>query len=132
MVRVGARLAAPDSLRSRIAPPDDTVLKAYVDSGVNPTLAIVVKDARGKVVYRYEPLASPLVRRRFAAVKDLLARKPGQRSGRDPRRASRCVESARPAVPQIAPCTSHLERRRLECGATRDILIESGVRRRRQ
>ena len=30
----------------------------------------------GKVVYRYEPLASPLVRRRFAAVKDLLARKP--------------------------------------------------------
>jgi hypothetical protein len=38
----------------------------------------------------------------------------------------------RNAVPQIAPCMSHLERRRLECGATRDILSESGVWRRRQ
>jgi hypothetical protein len=41
------------------------------------TLAIIVKDARGRVVYRHEPLKSPLVRRRFAAVKELLARKPG-------------------------------------------------------
>ena len=37
-------------------------------------LAIVVKDAGGRTVYRYEPLKSPLVRRRFAAVKQLLAR----------------------------------------------------------
>jgi hypothetical protein len=41
------------------------------------SLAIIVKDARGKVAYRYEPLKSPLVRSRFPAVEELLARRDG-------------------------------------------------------
>jgi len=39
------------------------------------SLAVVVKDARGKIAYRYEPLKSPLVRSRFPAVEELLARR---------------------------------------------------------
>jgi hypothetical protein len=39
------------------------------------SLAIVVKDARGKIAYRYEPLTSSLVRSRFPAVEELLARR---------------------------------------------------------
>lgn len=39
------------------------------------SLAIIVKDAGGKIVYRYEPLRSPLVRSRFPAVEELLARR---------------------------------------------------------
>lgn len=40
-------------------------------------LAIVIRDAAGGVVYRYEPLASALVRSRFSAVKQVLARRDG-------------------------------------------------------
>ena len=35
----------------------------------------VVKDSGGRVVFRYEPLKSSLVRRRFSAVKEILARR---------------------------------------------------------
>ena len=38
-------------------------------------LAILVKDAGGKIVVRYEPLKSSLVRSRFPAVEELLARR---------------------------------------------------------
>lgn len=41
------------------------------------SLAILVKDARGKIVYRYEPLKSSLVQSRFPAVEELLARRDG-------------------------------------------------------
>jgi len=41
------------------------------------SLAIIVKDARGKIAYRYEPLKSSLVRSRFPAVEELLARRDG-------------------------------------------------------
>jgi len=38
-------------------------------------LAIIVKNARGQITYRYEPLRSSLVRSRFPAVEELLARR---------------------------------------------------------
>jgi hypothetical protein len=68
------------SLYATAAAPEDLAeLVAWQQLSTRPeqTLAILVKDAHGKIVYRYEPLASPLVRRRFAAVKQLLARKLG-------------------------------------------------------
>lgn len=67
-VSLYATAAAPEDLAELVA-------WQQMATQLRQTLAIVVKDAQGKVVYRHAPLESPLVRRRFAAVKKLLARK---------------------------------------------------------
>jgi hypothetical protein len=67
-VSLYATAAAPEDLAELVA-------WERMSTQLHQTLAIVVKDARGRSLYRYEPLGSPLVRRRFAAVKELLARR---------------------------------------------------------
>lgn len=67
-VSLYATAAAPEDLAELVA-------WERMSSQLHQKLAIVVKDAKGRVVYRYAPLEAPLVRARFAAVKKLLARR---------------------------------------------------------
>jgi hypothetical protein len=67
-VSLYATAAAPEDLAELVA-------WQQLSTQLHQTLAIVVKDARGRIIHRHEPLESSLVRRRFSAVKDLLARR---------------------------------------------------------
>jgi hypothetical protein len=69
-VSLYATAAAPEDLAELVA-------WEQLSTQLQQPLVIVVKDSGGRVVYRYEPLKSSLVRRRFSAVKELLARRAG-------------------------------------------------------